>query len=157
MNLPECMHLMYCKAIFDKELDSKLTSQERRDFLELAYPVIIDHLLKHFDATTMNITCKDGIDRGGKTQGLFIQYLAIGEENGFTADRKKMMAAIALARAPLVKAQPMIGSRRRRFLSALQRTEAKGCYDRLRTQFWNHEHPIITPPTEKPSQQAIAA
>lgn len=149
----------YCTALFDKDIDCELSVSERRDFLELSYPLIIDHLLQEFGIATMNITCKDGIDRGGKTQGLFIQYLAIGETEGFTPVRKKLMAAISLARAPLVKAQAMISSRRRRFLSALQQTEKNGCHARIQNQYWSTKkaRPVITVPQHKESQIAISA
>ena len=149
---------IYARAIFDKQLDDPFSKNERRDFIELSYPVIIHHFLKECSATSMNITCKDGIDRAGKAQGLFIQYLAIGEPSGFTTERKKLMAAICLARAPIVKAQPMILSRRRRFLSALDRTNEPSCQTRLQKQFWStkKERPSIQAPIHKESQTAIS-
>lgn len=146
----------YVRALFEKNDADILNDQEKKNCIELCYPVIIHNLIEHVRAKTMQIVCKDGIDRAGKCQGLFIQYLAAGETSGLTSERKKLLAAISLARAPIVKAQPMVAGRRARFLSALAYLEDIACQARVRAQFWNHKmRPTIIAPVREESQRAI--
>jgi hypothetical protein len=56
---------------------STLNSHEKRIFMEISFLVIIDYLTK--DIYSMNITCKDGIDRAGATHALLYIVLTLFE------------------------------------------------------------------------------
>lgn len=60
---------------FSKE--SSLSPPKRRDFIELTYLAILDALQAQFHPETMNITCRQGIDRGPSLMGLWLYHHGI--------------------------------------------------------------------------------
>jgi hypothetical protein len=48
------------------------TAEERKDFIELTYIALLDRLLEKYQPQSINITCKQGIDRGPSLLALWI-------------------------------------------------------------------------------------
>ncbi len=57
--------------------EPKLTRSERRDFLEIAYLVLIDTFVRTTGANYFNNSCKDCIDRGGGSNALMYFVLTM--------------------------------------------------------------------------------
>lgn len=109
-----------------------LTVQERLDFIELAYAVIELNLVQYSDADTFNLTCKDGIDRAGKSNALLFRMLLIlGGQDQNPLQRRR---AKVLTHAPAftVKKQAIVSSRRARLLPVLARLEDATLGDKIR-------------------------
>lgn len=49
-----------------------LNREERQDFIELTYVAILNHLVKRWVPTSMNITCRQGIDRSPSLMALWL-------------------------------------------------------------------------------------
>lgn len=52
--------------------NTPVTKDERRDFIELSYIVLLDRLVEKYHPETMNITCKQGIDRAPSLIALWL-------------------------------------------------------------------------------------
>lgn len=110
------MHNFLNKEINDihnKYFDNKkdLSVKERQDFIEITYLKILDYLVDLVNPSTMNITCKQGMDRGPSLSVLWI--LSHGSSD------YKELAALFLAEPLLIHNRPSHQERLERMLSAL--------------------------------------
>ncbi len=94
--------------------DSKelLTVTERRFFIDHVYTQIIITCLQNFKIDSLNITCRDGIDRAGCEQAKLLYYFqtSLGIENDLDSMKERQF----LLHIPpyLAKIRPMIKERR---------------------------------------------
>lgn len=65
------------RNVLKKEEDEEISPHERRSLIELAYMLITMNLSK--DASSVNHTCKDGIDRGGGANALLHTLMAVSQ------------------------------------------------------------------------------
>ncbi len=102
--------------VFDSR--DTLSVRERQDFIEIAYTLLTLQLLKLSDADTFNMSCKDAIDRGGKSMALLLRVLGIisgkDQEPEFAEEQMVSTHSPAL----IVKKQPIIPGRAVRFTQA---------------------------------------
>ncbi len=101
-----------------------LSKAERRDFIELAYVHLIDKLIELFRPTSLNISCKDGIDRAATTASLFFLYDRLKTKETLNPHETEELHALLFAPALLVKKRPPTPSRVQRLLSATTRLGA---------------------------------
>lgn len=87
-----------------------LNRQERLDFIELSYLAILDHLADKLQPGSMNITCRQCMDRG---PSLYVLWML--QKNLIT---DKELAAYLLAPPLLIHNRPAHPSRIERFISA---------------------------------------
>lgn len=101
----ESVHSKYFKG------SPSLTGQERQDFIEIVYISILDALVNEYKPLTMNISCKQAMDRG---PGLALLWIVSreGEKN------IKSEAALFLAPPLLIHNRPSHLPRLQRLLSA---------------------------------------
>lgn len=97
-------------ASFQKK--SILTQKERQDFIELVYLEILDNLTLSFRPESMNITCKQAMDRAPS--------LAVLWQWKHNLVSKEEAAALLFAPPLLVHNRPTHRSRLDRFISALE-------------------------------------
>ena len=117
---------------------SHLTKKERLLFIEVAYFYIA--MMAAQDAYSVNLTCKDGIDRAGAAHGLAF-VAAMGHEwaKGASSSRMQQLAeyleGVIYADALTVKHRALIKSRLTRFVDAsllfMNRIGSKKGYDEL--------------------------
>ncbi len=88
---------------------------ERRDFIELTYLAILDHLVDKWTPTSMNITCRQGIDRGPSLMVLWMLQKGLID--------KKDMAALLLAPPLIMRNRASHAPKIERFISAAKRLE----------------------------------
>lgn len=115
--LLECLQDVH-RAVFDS--NEELTLSERRVFIEIAYALFVLKLLIVSQANFFNITCKDAIDRAGKTNSILFYILGLMTGIAQTDEFKEQHMILTHAPALLVKKQAIIPSRRKRFLEAIQ-------------------------------------
>lgn len=110
-----------------------LTEAERKDFIELAYTMMIDHFVTTTNANFYNNSCKDCIDRGGGANALmFYTMTTIGEhasgangaEHGDLAAKLQLMPAMMYADAMWARKRAIIDERLERSLTAADRLMA---------------------------------
>lgn len=96
---------------------STLSKQERQDFIELSYLALIDHYVDKITPSTMNISCKQAIDRGPSLAVLWlIHQRAVDDEE----------AIVYLLAPPLLfHNRPSHTARLLRFQSALDRLSGR--------------------------------
>lgn len=95
-------------AYFDRK--DKLSRPERKDFIELTYLEILDHLKETLAPSTMNITCKHAIDRAPSLAVLWQLKHHLANENE--------VAALLLAPPLLMHNRTSHQARLDRFISA---------------------------------------
>ncbi len=93
---------------------------QRKDFLEIFFVALILHITNYIQADKLNISCKDAIDRSGKTVSLLIKMLHVAQGNSNYAEHQCIHRVYTHAPALLVKKQAIIEKRRERLESALQ-------------------------------------
>ena len=106
-------------TIHDTFFDQKalLNQEERQDFIELTYLAILDNLVLKWHPASMNITCKQCMDRGPSLAilWLFQKKLLTRSET----------AALLLAPPLIIHNRPSHTSRINRFISAASRSTNK--------------------------------
>ncbi|MEI6531784.1 MAG: hypothetical protein WCN87_03075, partial [Chlamydiota bacterium] len=98
-----------------------LSLEERKDFIELLYTHIIEYLLETMHPDSVNITCKDGIDRAGTSSALYFVYHHLKRKGSLSAAQIAHLKTILFAPALLVKKRPPTYERFRRFQSCANR------------------------------------
>lgn len=94
-----------------------LNQEERRAFIELFYLELEKYLIDLIKPNSLNISCKDGIDRAGAaTSLLYFDTHLKGKK--LTDEEVLDLEAILFAPALLVKKRPILENRFRRFMSA---------------------------------------
>lgn len=111
----------------------ELTVRERQDLIEVYQAALILFTVKHLNADSYNVTCKDAIDRAGKTSAAILQIIAILQGREDDADHHEQIRTHTHAAAWWVKKQPILHSRRERLLHALELLLGDGVADRLRS------------------------
>ena len=107
-------------TLFPKQ--DKLSPFEKQNAIEISFLVIIDFLTK--DIYSMNITCKDGIDRAGATHGLlYILSLLTQIANDTISDRDfdhklNKVCYVLFSNAVSVRQREMMAERFARFYDA---------------------------------------
>lgn len=99
----------------------ELLLAERQDFVEIFYTLLIEYLLETLKPASVNITCKDGIDRAGTSSALFFLYSRLKEKAHLSPADISHLKAILFAPALLVKKRPPTYHRFCRFQSAAKR------------------------------------
>lgn len=107
-----------------------LNKSERRIFIEIFYLEIIDYLILELDVDSLNITCRDGIDRAGMTNALFYLWRLL-KTNTLTFEEWETIEAILFAPALLVKKRPIRKRRFERFLLTAQHLMDCGAMQKL--------------------------
>lgn len=89
-----------------------LTQKERRYFIEHVYTQLIILCIRQFPVDSMNITCKDGIDRAGCEQFKLLYYFQL--YLGLEKDTDSIYERQFLVHFPpyLAKSRPMVKERR---------------------------------------------
>lgn len=95
-----------------------LSLKERKDFVELFYTHLIDYLVETLKPHSVNITCKDGIDRAGTSSALYFVYKHLKNKGSLTSQEISHLKALLFAPALLVKKRPPTYERFQRFLSS---------------------------------------
>lgn len=104
------------KNHFDSKI--KLTLSERKDFIELTYLELEKWLINHLNPDTVNLTCKDGIDRAGGATALLYFDLFLKHKSPLTESEIQDLEAVLFAPAILVKKRAITKNRFDRFISA---------------------------------------
>lgn len=91
----------------------ELNRIERQDFIELAYLAILDRLVEKLKPASMNISCRQGMDRGPS-----LAILWMHQKNGV---KEGEVPAMLLAPPLLIHNRPSHASRIDRFISAAHR------------------------------------
>lgn len=99
---------------------TSLTKEERLDLIELYYAVFVLYLAKKTNVDFVNVSCKDAIDRAGKTNSLILKMVMIAQELEDDKSLKKHQI-LTHAAAFLVKSQAIIPGRRERLINAYNR------------------------------------
>jgi len=87
-----------------------LNKTERQDFIELVYLMILDKLVERWHPASMNITCRQGMDRGPSLSTLWLL------QNQQLSDREA--AAFLLTPSLLIHNRPIHAPRIKRLISA---------------------------------------
>lgn len=109
----------------------ELDFEERRLFIDLAYTHLILLFLQYAPIDSVNITCRDGIDRAGCEQSKLLYYfhLSLGIENELEA--YKEMQFIQHFPVYLAKSRAIVPERRR-FLSKVFKSFTPRVIDQIR-------------------------
>jgi hypothetical protein len=99
----------------------QLTLTERQDFVEIFYTFLIEYLIETLKPASVNITCKDGIDRAGTSRALYYLYDQLKTKGHLSPTTISHLKAILFAPALLVKKRPPTYHRFCRFQSAASR------------------------------------
>lgn len=94
-----------------------LTQQERLDFIELSYIKLAEELIAFIQPDTVNMTCKQSVDRGPSFFALYYLY----EMNKQGKKNNVQVATFLLAPAILYRNRPIQKERVQRFQSAAAR------------------------------------
>lgn len=94
------------------------TIEQRRNFIEIFQALLVIFCIRFSHADTVNVTCKDAIDRAMKTLSLLLQIVITAQGNADNSIYQKIHRVCTHAPAFLVKKQAMIDSRRKRLMSA---------------------------------------
>lgn len=92
-----------------------LDRKERQDFIELTYVGIINNLVAKWSPTSMNITCRQGIDRGPSLAALWMY-----QKNELNNNE---LSTMLLATPLIIRNRASHTSRLERFISAAKRIE----------------------------------
>lgn len=92
-----------------------LTHAERQDFIELSYLAILDRLIEKFSPASMNISCRQAIDRAPSLIALWMLQKKQFDDREITAQ--------LLAPPVVIHNRPSHPSRIERFLSAAKRLQ----------------------------------
>lgn len=108
--LQDIIHQVHQSLFHHQEL---LNRKERQDFIEMTYLTILDHLIDKWSPTSMNITCRQGMDRGPSLMVLWmLQKMEL---------EKGEIAALLLAPPLMIHNRTSHASRIERFISAAKR------------------------------------
>jgi len=96
--------------------------EERQDFIEIFYALLSIVAIKYADVDSVNITCKDAIDRAMKTNSLVMQLIMMCNEDDLMLkpEDQKIHRDLTMAPAFMVKKQAIIHDRQKRLLQALE-------------------------------------
>ncbi|MCH9631796.1 MAG: hypothetical protein S4CHLAM6_01140 [Chlamydiae bacterium] len=104
------------------DMKNKLTIPERRYFIDHVYTQLIIYCLQNFEIDSVNITCRDGIDRAGCEQTKLLYYfqisLGIEEEVDSKIERQFLMHIPPY----LAKNRPIVKERREYLYQLLNAT-----------------------------------
>ena len=99
----------------------KLTLDERKDFIEVAYTKFVEALIDKISPETCNLSCKGCVDRGANALALlYIDHLKMSQKN-FTPRRLDKIVALANVPAVLACNRPPIEERVQRLNGAARR------------------------------------
>jgi hypothetical protein len=110
--LEEILHVVHQHFFGGKD---NLDRQERQDFIELTYLSILDSLVQKWQPASMNVTCKQGMDRGPSLAMLWMFQKKQLDE--------KVIASQLLAPPLIIHNRASHASRIERFVSAAKRIE----------------------------------
>jgi hypothetical protein len=107
------------KVFFDgkKELDR----EDKLDFIEIFYAYLSIFLINVSNADNVNISCKDAIDRAGKTNSLLMQLLLIIANQSEDPLYQRIHQVLTHMPAMWVKGRPILHDRRDRLVTAFAR------------------------------------
>lgn len=100
-----------------------LTVAERKNFIEVAYAFLELFLVQQSGADSLNISCKDAIDRAGKNNSLLFYLMMILQNKDEDSVCQHRHRVLTEAPALLVKKQPIIHERWVRLVGALQQLQ----------------------------------
>ncbi len=103
-----------------------LSREERQDFIEVAYTMLIDHFVAETSADYYNASCKDCIDRGGGANALMFYVMTLRESGALTPQAFKQridaFGGMIFADALWARKRAIRHERLDRAVSAAQRT-----------------------------------
>lgn len=108
--ISETVHTLY----FGQKED--LNRQERQDYIELFYLAVLNELVQGLSPSSMNITCRQGMDRAPSLFTLWMYQKGVGTE--------AEIAALLLTAPILIDNRPSHKSRIERFVSAAKRIKS---------------------------------
>lgn len=116
---------------------SNLNIEERKDFIEVFYAVFELYVIQRTECESFNISCKDAIDRAGKSNALLLKMIQILEKTDQEPGQAKTLEAIALAPSFLVKKQTIIEGheRRSRLVNPMKNLNSEAIADQIRSVF----------------------
>lgn len=129
------MDAVYREVFAESSTDFLMNFSERQDFIEIFQAFLALKCIQKSRADTVNITCKDAIDRAGKTNCLVAKILMIKEGRGKDPLALKELKTLTHAPALMVKKQAIVHSRRERLLSALSYLEDPQIQARIQDGF----------------------
>lgn len=94
------------------ESKEELSPQERHLFIDICYTHLIVFFLKYMPISSMNITCRDGIDRAGCEQTKLLYYLQLSQGVENQLESKKQRQFVQHIPVYLAKSRPIIEERR---------------------------------------------
>ncbi len=110
--LKKMIHQVHASIFHHQE---HLNRKERQDFIEITYLLILDHLVDKWNPPSMNITCRQGMDRGPSLMVLWLLHKRLlGKED---------IAAVLLASPLIIHNRSSYASRIERLTSAAKRLE----------------------------------
>jgi hypothetical protein len=121
--------------VFDCEM--RLSVRDRCDFIELFYTRLIEYLLIKTKATSYNLTCKDGIDRGIGACMLLYLYLYLRQGKPVDLLKYEEIEEMAFSPALLVRQREIKLSRLERMLSAFRKISKKEVLEKLQKRLEN--------------------
>lgn len=98
-----------------------LHHQERLDFIEIFYTLLIEYCLEATQVDSFNISCRDGIDRAGGANSLLYFYRLIKSGAHSDIHQLQYLKTVLFAPAILVKKRTVSLHRFERFISAAER------------------------------------
>ncbi len=116
--------------VFDET--PNLALDERKDFIEIFYALFVLFLVRCLGVDSYNVSCKDAIDRAGKTNALIFQCLLIFLDLGNSPSHKRILTTFTHAPAFFVQKRAILKSRKERLISARKRLDHAPTIKRLR-------------------------
>lgn len=101
---------------------SNLTRQEREDFIEIFYLLLIMKIIELTKPSSISFSCKDGVDVGAAQMGAFYGFYSIFKEA--VSENLDFLRYLFYASALFIRERAINPERFMRTLSALQRVEA---------------------------------
>jgi hypothetical protein len=107
--------------------DSKeiLTVEERREFISIAYIMLLLKLIETIGPSTVSLSCKDGVDVSTTMTGLLFAFLKMMNQEAFSEADLEYLNLILYAPALIVRQRLCLPDVFDRFLNTLRRLDLK--------------------------------
>ena len=99
----------------------ELSLEERQDFIESYHAALQLFLIRYSQVDTVNITCKDAVDRAGKENTKLFDFITILLDQENRLDRQSESKTIMLTPSFFAKKRVMIKAKKKRLLQAKRR------------------------------------
>ncbi len=119
------------ECLYDK--NKLLSIQDKKDCIETWYGILILYMVRFSQARIYNISCKSGVNRGGKSNSILFKLLCILMDKENTASYARIHRVITHAPALLAEQQTIALNRRERLFSALALLQNEAVQKRLKS------------------------